>query len=527
MNPSRRSLVFWAVFVFVLAVPGSLSAANGLAAKIEEVINGPDYKQSRWGILIVDADSGQTLYEHEADKLCIPASVTKLYSCAAALVFLGPDYKFETPVYRRGQLVDHRLQGDLILVAQGDLTLGGRTSPDGRMAYRDSDHIYATSTGTRTELTETDPLAGLKELARQVRAAGITYVEGDVLVDDRLFAKARGSGSGPSILTPIMVNDNIVDVVVTPGSAASQPAAVRLVPSTSFVQMDAEVVTVEEGKATRIDVVPAGPQRFVIQGQIPLQSRPMVRIFPIEDPTAFARSLFIETLRQEGVTVKASPLQTPGAELPERDSYVRLPRVALFTSPPLSEAVKVTLKVSHNLYASTLPLLLAAKQGKRTLPEGLRLQRQVLADLGVDVGTISFAGGAGGANADAVTARATVQLLRGMAKRSEYAAFRAGLPVLGVDGTLADVVSADSPARGKVLAKTGTLTWHDLLNDRTLLTSKSVAGIMTTARGRSLAFALFVNNVPLPRGVDSMREGKSLGRLCEVIYREASEPASP
>src|SRR5439155_1562730 len=118
----------------------------------------------------------------------IPASVTKLYSCAAALVFLGPDYKFETPVYRRGPVVEHRLQGDLIVVAQGDLTLGGRTGPDGRMAYRDSDHIYATSTGTRTELTETDPLAGLKELARQIHAAGIAHVDGDVLVDDNQVA---------------------------------------------------------------------------------------------------------------------------------------------------------------------------------------------------------------------------------------------------------------------------------------------------------------------------------------------------
>jgi D-alanyl-D-alanine carboxypeptidase/D-alanyl-D-alanine-endopeptidase (penicillin-binding protein 4) len=323
------------------------------------------------------------------------------------------------------------------------------------------------------------------------------------------------------------VNDNVVDVVVTPGSAAGQPAALSLVPSTSFVQMDAEVNTVEQGQSARIDVIPAGPRRFVVRGRIPLQSRPMVQIFPIEEPAEFARALFIETLRREGVTVKASPLQTPGAELPERDSYLHLPRVALFTSPPLSEVVKVTLKVSHNLYASTLPLLLAARQGKRTLPEGLRIQRQVLADLGVDVGTISFAGGAGGANADAVTARATVQLLRGMAKRPEYAVYRAGLPVLGVDGTLADVVGSDSPARGKVLAKTGTLSWRDLLNDRTLLTSKSVAGIMTTAQGRSLVFAIFVNDVPLPRGVETRREGQSLGKLCEIIYQETPGPASP
>src|SRR5206468_2697779 len=87
---------------------------------------------------------------------------------------------------------------------------------------------------------------------------------------------------------------------------------------------------------------------------------------------------------------------------------------------------------------------------------------EALRELGVDVKAISFGGGAGGANADWVTPRAAVQLLSGMAKRPEWPAFKAGLPSLGVDGTLVDVVGKDSPARGKVFAKTGTLFWSDL-----------------------------------------------------------------
>ena len=99
----------------------------------------------------------------------------------------------------------------------------------------------------------------------------------------------------------------------------------------------------------------------------------------------------------------ASPLQPHTAELPEKGSYSRAEQVASFVAPPFSEAVKVTLKVSHNLYASTLPLLVAAKNGKRTLADGLHVQTKQLQDLGVDVASISFGGGAGGANADAVT----------------------------------------------------------------------------------------------------------------------------
>src|SRR5205085_11833284 len=124
------------------------------------------------------------------------------------------------------------------------------------------------------------------------------------------------------------------------------------------------------------------------------------------------RALFIEALRRQGVTVLASPHARPSGELPARDAYANLNRVALFTSPPLSEAIKVTLKVSQNLYASTLPLLIAHKSGKTSIADGLRWQRRFLADLEVPAETISFAGGAGGANADCTTPRATVKLLQ-------------------------------------------------------------------------------------------------------------------
>ncbi len=489
-----------------------------LDSQIKGVITRPEYQHSRWGLLAVDVETGQPVYEHNADLLFAPASVTKLYSCAAALLGLGADHRFETPVYRRGNLQDGRFQGDLILVAKGDLTLGGRTDAEGKMAFKDHDHIYATATGTRTEVTNTDPLAGLKALAKQVKEAGIKQVDGDVLIDDRLFEQTRGSGSGPSIVTPILVNDNLVDVIVMPAAKAGESAAIQLRPATPYVQVDALVETAAEG-ATRITTERVGPQRYTVRGRIPISAKPQVRILPVDDPAGFARALFIETLRKEGVIVRASELRPPTAELPEKETYAKLPRVAAFTSPPLIEALKVTLKVSHNLYASTLPLLLAVKEGKRTLPEGMRIQRRLLAELGVDVNGISLESGAGGGNGDRVSPRATVQLLVALAKRPDFAQFKAALSELGVDGTLADAVGSDSPARGQVFAKTGTYGDRDLLNDRTMLRSKSLAGVMTTAGGRNLAFAIFVNEVPLPRGVDAAREGKVLGKLAEILFQ--------
>jgi serine-type D-Ala-D-Ala carboxypeptidase/endopeptidase (penicillin-binding protein 4) len=170
------------------------------------------------------------------------------------------------------------------------------------------------------------------------------------------------------------------------------------------------------------------------------------------------------------------------------------------------------------LYASTLPCLVASARGFSTAEAGLREQRKILKELGVDVNQVSFGGGAGGAQADCVTARATVQLLQGMAKRPEWEVYKAAMPTLGVDGTLAESVSRESSARGNVFGKTGTLVWLDAGNDRLLLKSKAIAGTMTTKAGTPLHFAMYVNNVPLPDGVGVTREGKILGKLCEILY---------
>jgi D-alanyl-D-alanine carboxypeptidase/D-alanyl-D-alanine-endopeptidase (penicillin-binding protein 4) len=144
---------------------------------------------------------------------------------------------------------------------------------------------------------------------------------------------------------------------------------------------------------------------------------------------------------------------------------------------------------------------------------------KILGALGVDVKSVSLESGAGGGNADRVSPRVTVQLLQAVRKTPDYELFRAMLPVLGVDGTLADAVPKDSPARGKVFAKTGTYTDPDLLNERTHLRSKALAGYMTTASGKELIVCFFVNDVSLPQGVTGAREARVLGRLCEIVYR--------
>ncbi len=501
-----------------LVFPDMSPAAEKLNPPITALLNSPEYKEAHWGCLVIDLDSGATLYELNADKLFAPASTTKLYSCAAAMDALGANSRFETPVYRRGE-VDSvgRLKGDLILVAAGDLTFGGRTTADGKIAFVSTDHTYANDS-VNGELTAPDPLQGLNDLAQKVAAAGVSQVRGDVLVDDRLFDSASSSGSGPGRVTPILVNDNLLDLMLTPGQSG-QLAQLAWRPQTAAIRVDSRVFTAGPNEPLEITIQAVGPRNVQVTGKIPEGHKPLLRTFEVPDSASFARSLFIEALQRNGVVVEHSLWADNARErLPSREDLARLPRLAMFQSPPLSESIKLILKVSHNLHASTLPLLVAAKKGKRTLADGLSLQRDFLLRAGVDADTISFGGGAGGEPADSITPRATVQLLRYMASRPDAAQFRNGLPSLGVDGTLVEAVTAQSPARGQVQAKTGTLFFQNLLNNRFLVTSKALAGYMTTSKKKNLAFAVFVNNAHIALDTDTAKVNRTLGRFCELVW---------
>ena len=490
-----------------------------LLAAVDELLDGPNYRGARWGVLFVDTATGETIYARNPDAFCTPASVTKLFSGSAAMATLGAKSVIKTPVYRRGTLDGTRLDGDLILVAKGDLTLGGRRTPDGQTAFQDDDHIYAEG-GPGSKLTDTDPLLGLKSLAKQVRDSGITRVAGQVIIDDRLFRGATSTGSGPRAISPIVVNDNVIDVVVTPAKEQGKPATVTTRPVTKYLRLDAIVETRAKGSGYSLRDSGDDPANMVLRGGVPAGGEPAITLIGVTKPAEFARTLFIECLAEAGVAVD-TPAIAPNvtAGLPDfTGGYKELPVVAEWTSEPFADVLKVTLKVSHNLYASTFPPLLAANAGKRTESEGMREEAKALKKLGLDPERVSFGGGAGGSVADHVTPRATVDLLLALQKRDDWPAFKDALPVIGVDGTLANVGSPGHASKGKVFAKSGSLPYTDQLNGRKYLVAKGLAGVMTTKSGRKVTFAVFENDVILPKGVPTRRESKALGAICEAVY---------
>src|SRR6201990_310562 len=128
MSRTRSSLA--AVFCLLLATPVYAAKIKPLSERIAAVLSDPDLSRGFWGIEVVSLSTGRTLYAQNADKLFTPASNTKLFTTAAALALIGPDYKFHTTVETGGTLDRYgRLTGDLFVVGRGDPNISGRTLP--------------------------------------------------------------------------------------------------------------------------------------------------------------------------------------------------------------------------------------------------------------------------------------------------------------------------------------------------------------------------------------------------------------
>jgi PBP4 family serine-type D-alanyl-D-alanine carboxypeptidase len=424
----------------------------------------------------------------------VPGSILKTFSIATVLDSYGPDYRFRTPVYRTAAPNQGILEGNLVLVASGDLSLGLRDQSDGTMAFNSApehDHTYA-NTGAKVGLVG-DPLAGLNELAQQVKDAGIQEVQGDVVIDDRLFTPHSEWPDG--LISPIWVNENRIDITTRPTSPGDL-AEVDWRPKTAAYTVKNDVQTAAENEETNLEVDDSEPGIIRISGQIAASSEPALRVGEIADPAAFARTAFIEALEKVGVAVTAkatgsNPLQL----LPPENSYRESDRVAEYVSAPLKEFTKVIFKTSHNPGADLMTCLVAVKAGSRDCEDGLRQEFELYTSLGVSPESTIIFDGAGSDERERTTPGAMTKFLLGVDGQLYGEAFRSSLAVLGVDGDIAQT-QKDSPAADRVQAKTGT-RGVPTPTGQGLLTARTLVGYVEAESGRQLVIAIMVRDVPV------------------------------
>jgi N-acyl-D-amino-acid deacylase len=527
-------LVLAAVLAWPVGAPAQIDSA--LAARIREITSRPEYKHASFGIEVYSLDQDKVLFALHSQKLFTPGSTTKLLTEGTALELLGADFRFHTRLYRTGTIApDGTLQGDLIFVASGDPNLSGRIQPDGSLAFENQDHSYDGSPDTRA--VPGDPLLVIHELAAQVAARGIKRIQGRVLVDASLFPEGERESGTEVVISPVSINDNVVDLTVSPGEKEGAVTGLKISPETPYVKFVNKVTTGPSGSKANLQppedlANPDGSRTVTLTGTFPLGKSPILYVYSVPQPSRFAQVVLVEALREKGIR---ADLPAPG-ETPDfkslAASYITENVVAEHVSPPLSEEVKVTLKVSQNLHASMTPFILGAVLAHKTREidqGGFDLEHNFLEKGGLDLAGASQGDGAGGARSAYFTPDFMVQFLAFMSKQKDFPIFEKALPILGRDGTLAKI-AVDSPAAGHVLAKTGTYGSDNALNKTLMLDGKGLAGYMTTPDGRRLAFAIYANRVSLPLDDPDAPQkivGAALGEIATAIYTTPSDQPAP
>ncbi|MDQ2768096.1 MAG: D-alanyl-D-alanine carboxypeptidase/D-alanyl-D-alanine-endopeptidase [Gemmatimonadota bacterium] len=521
---ARRLCGAAAAVALIAATGPRLRAQTGgtLAERIQRVVDRPEFRHAMFGIEFYSLDSNRPIYTLNADKLFVPGSTTKLLTEGTALELMGADYQFHTRVYRTGSVDSHgTLTGDLVLLASGDPNLSARVRTDGTLAFENEDHAYDGDIHTRA--VPGDPLLIIRKLAAQVAEHGIKHIVGRVLVDATLFPSGdRELGTGV-VMAPIVVNDNLVDILVGPGATTGSAATIAPAPATSYVRIVNTVSTSAAGTSANVQLSSDTPDAnglhtVTISGTTPAGIAPILYGYRVPDPARFAEVTFTEALKERGIAID-QPATTHAADFGSmRASYLPANVVAEHVSLPLREEVRITLKVSQNLHASMTPSIVKAVLAPGdTSKTGFDLEHDFLKRAGLDLAGAQQADGAGG---DAhFTPAFMVSFLAYMSHQKDSATFRNALPILGRDGTLWNI-QPSSPAVGHVYAKTGTFDVSDPLNRRMFVTGKGLAGYITTSDNRHLAFTVYVNNVSLaldPAAITAV-VGQALGEIAAAAY---------
>jgi D-alanyl-D-alanine carboxypeptidase/D-alanyl-D-alanine-endopeptidase (penicillin-binding protein 4) len=412
-------------------------------------------RSGSWGAIIVSLTRGDTLYEQNPDAMMQPASTMKMYTSAVALDRFGAEYTFRTPALRDGVVgPDGVLAGNLYLRGVGDPSLGSRF-------WHDQEPMDV--------------------LAKQIAAAGIKRVRGDIIGDATAFDdKLVPDGWKTSYLgaayaarvSALSLNENLVWVVVKPeGSKAS----VTLEPATTTTNVDASVRVVAGGGG-RISASRRPDGTITVRGTIGARSGALKYSLVVDNPALFTTGALRASLQKVGVTVDGV---TKLGAVP-----LGATEIAALSSPPLGQIIGEMDRESINVVAELL-YRAAARTPSTLVGSAETAQANLREFLSKKVGTaptvVEVSDGSGLSLLDRVTARSMVQLL-GYVHQAEWGpTFHAALPVEGESGTLKRH-GKGTPSRGNLHAKTGTTN-----------TIAALGGYVTAKNGEVLAFSLMYN----------------------------------
>jgi D-alanyl-D-alanine carboxypeptidase/D-alanyl-D-alanine-endopeptidase (penicillin-binding protein 4) len=458
--------------------PNSNVSGKTAGDAIIEALENPILASAKVGMVAVDLNRGRTIFAYRPNALLNPASVVKLFTGAAALHYLKPEYRFESSIWlEKNKLVGGVLNGDLHMRGGGDPTL----------------------------VTER-----LWLWVTELFHLGLREVKGNLVIDESFFDKQRiGPGfdmenTDFAYMAPVgamSVNFNAVGVHIRPGDRIGDQAIVSVEPNTPYVELDAKVAT-RKGVGQYLMVgskasSDAKKQIIRVRGWIGMKQPPKVIWRKVDNPPLYAGFTMRDMLLRRGIKVGGAVLvgQVPdGAE-----------RFHTFVSRRLSEVLDDLNKYSNNLVAEMILKSLGAVVFKEpgSWQNGIEaIQRFLKTEVGIAPDQYLLRNGSGLNDTNRFSAALVVRLLDYIYRTREIAyELIPSLGVSGATGTVRKRLTGEA-VHHKVRAKTGTLTGVTALS-----------GYVMSRDSVVVAFTVLVNGLT----VSPRRANKVVDKIVEAL----------
>lgn len=495
-----RGVVSFSVGAMVLAAaqPAAAQLPKKAARQVDSLLTAGPFERSLWGIALMD-EKGKLLYGHNADKLFIPASNTKIVVSAAAAALFPADWTIKTSLYGTGPVVDGVLEGNLVLYGRGDPTMGRR--------------CYSTDT-TQPAVCDRDPFTRLRDLADGLKARGVTIVRGDLVGDGSWFDAELIHSDWVAYdlnwwyaapVSGLGFNDNSVDIRWGPGGSVGAPAILSMSPDLGDVTLENRTrTTVANGPSNigdRMYRVP-GTLQIWAEGEVASDYRGATESFALPDPNLFTARALRQALSEAGISVLGTTRSTTDSTAFQAARQSE--PLAETTSRPIRDWIFPVLNTSQNWYAEML-LKQLGRQVERdgSWNGGLTAERRFLRDsAGVDTTQFALADGSGLSASNLVSPIAFTQLLRYMRTHPSYPTFAAGMPQSGQLGSLRNRFMG-TPMEGRVRAKTGSISRVNTLS-----------GYLEMPNGKVYSFSVQLNH-------HAAGGRRALNRIDEIVLAMA------
>jgi serine-type D-Ala-D-Ala carboxypeptidase/endopeptidase (penicillin-binding protein 4) len=459
---SRRALLFLFLFIPLGLFSQEKSFRIFLADSVME--------HASVSFSVIDANSGNSIFEYNPDKSLIPASILKLVTSSASLEMLGPDHTFTTSVGYTGHLNRRsgKLVGNIIIKGGGDPALG-------------SDRFK-------------NYYAGFSEKwISEINKLGIRKIKGRVITDDSYYdylavpAKWLWEDAGNYYgagAYGLSVFDNTYEIHFRTSPDSLKQLITGITPEECRFEFTNWLVAAGTSDKGNIFAAPYSTNGW-LAGSLTVSPNDHILKASITDPPLIMAKVIDQKLRSSGILVAGNPTTTRLMKSPVIGVFNP---VAEIVSPPLKDIVDTLNHESVNLYAEHL----AKEMGKvfrntGSTEAGIEVINEFLSGTGTNIEGMFIEDGSGLSPLDAVNSKAMTGLLLYMKKKGKYFnEFYSSLPEAGKEGTLKNHFS-DPLFEGRMRAKSGSMT-----------RVRSYAGYLTTISGKNLIFCIIVNNFSGP-----------------------------